>query len=114
MAKSIEELIAEGYCDARGAVVGATIVSLPNRKSKFRIVLLCIRDDFLYIYATDLKGNIGERVAVVEISKTENFILKANFWNQLLSFDYEGQHYEFTNFGAHKLLKQVFAEERSK
>lgn len=113
MAKSMEELIAEGYCDSRGVFVGATAVSLPNFDSKFRIVLLCIRENYLNIYKTDLKGNIGERVASVEISKTEDFILNANFFSQLLSFNYEGQHYEFTNFPAKKLLKQVFAKERS-
>ena len=95
-------------------VVGATAVSLPNFDSKFRVVLLFVKGNYLSIYKTDIKGNIYERVAIVEIAKLENFVLKANFFVQLLSFDYEGQHYEFTNFPASKLIKEVFAEERSK
>ena len=114
MGKSRDELIAEGYCDSRGVVVGATAVSLPNFDSKFRVVLLFAKGNYLSIYKTDIKGNIYERVTIVEIAKLENFVLKANFFVQLLSFDYEGQHYEFTNFPASKLIKEVFAEERSK
>lgn len=114
MAKFIDKLIAEGYCDSRGAAVCASVVSLPNWESKFRIVLLCVKNETLSFYRIDMKNNIGERVAAVEIPKTENFVLKANVFIQLLSFDYQGQHYEFTNFGAHKVLKQVFAEKLGK
>lgn len=114
MAKFLDKLIAEGYCDSRGAAVCASIVSLPNWESKFRIVLLCIKNECLSFYEIDLKNNIGKRVAIVEIPRTENFVLKANVFIQLLSFDYEGKHYEFTNFGAHKVLKQAFSEELNK
>lgn len=111
MNKLLEKLITEGYCDSRGAATCATIMALPNWESKFRVVLLCVKNEYLYFYEIDIKNNVGKRVAIVEISKVENFVLKANVLIQLLSFDYEGKHYEFTNFGNHKVLKQVFAEE---
>ncbi|MBE5884499.1 MAG: hypothetical protein E7291_08845 [Lachnospiraceae bacterium] len=76
MGKTRDELIAEGYCDSRGVVVGATAVSLPNFDSKFRVVLLLIKGNYLSIYKTDMKGNISERVAIVEIAKAENSRLK--------------------------------------
>jgi len=110
----IEKLITEGYCDSRGASACASIISLPGWESKFRIVLMCVKDEYLNFYETDIRNNIGNRVASVEISKAENFVFKANLWTQVLAFDYEGQHYEFTNFGNQKIFKQVFEEERSK
>ncbi len=114
MAKLIDKLLAEGYCDSRGAATCATIVSLPGWKKKFGVALLCVKDNYLSFYEIDLKSNVGERVAFVELAKVENFVLKASFFVQLLAFDYEGIHYEFTNFGNHKVLKQVFAEETDK
>ncbi len=113
MAKLLDKLLAEGYCDSRAAATCATIVALPGWKKKFKVTLLCVKDNYLSFYEIDLKNNVGERVAFVEIVKLENFVLKANLWTQLLAFDYEGDHYEFTNFGNHKVLKQVFAEERT-
>ena len=114
MAKSLKELILEGYCDGRGAVTGATVNSLPGWESKSGVVFMCIKDNFLGFYEIDFKGNVGKRVAVVEIAKLENFVFKAKFLVQFLSFEYEGKYYEFTNFGNHKALKRVFAEERGK
>lgn len=112
--RKIDDLITEGYCDSRRAAVCATIVSLPNWKSKLGIALLCVKDNFLSFYEVDLRNNIGDRVGYVELAKVENFILKANFLIQRLSFEYEGEYYEFTNFGNHKILKQVFAQECKK
>lgn len=114
MAKSRDELIAEGYCDSRGVIAGAAVVSLPNFDSKYRGVLLFVKDNYLNIYKADIRGNIFERVASVEIAKLENFVLKMGLLTQFLAFDYEGQHYEFTNVSALKLLKKVLTEERSK
>lgn len=114
MSKLMDKLLTEGYCDSRAAATCATIVSLPGWKKTFRVTLMCVKENYLSFYEIDLKNNVGERVAFVEIAKLENFVLKANLWTQLLAFDYEGEHYEFTNFGNHKVLKQVFAEERSK
>ena len=53
-------------------------------------------------------------MTVVEIAKLENFVFKAKFLVQFLSFEYEGKYYEFTNLGNHKALKRVFGEERDK
>ena len=114
MAKSLKELILEGYCDSRGAVTGATVNSLPGWESRSAITFMCIKDNYLNFYEIDFKGNIGKRVAVVEIAKLENFVFKAKFLVQFLAFEYEGKYYEFTNFGNHKVLKRVFEEERNK
>lgn len=112
--RKIDDLITEGYCDNRRAAVCASVVSLPNWKSKLGVALLCVKDNYLSFYEVDLKNNIGDRVGFVELAKVENFILKANVFVQLLCFEYEGEYYEFTNFGNHKILKQVFAEECDK
>lgn len=45
--RKIDDLITEGYCDSRRAAVCATIVSLPNWKSKLGIALLCVKDNYL-------------------------------------------------------------------
>ena len=110
--RKIEDLITEGFCDSRGGAVCATIVSLPGWKAKLGICLLCVKENVLSFYEVDLRNNIGECAGFVELKRAENFVFKANFWTQLLAFDYEGAHYEFTNFGNHKVLKAVFAEER--
>ena len=114
MAKLLDKLMEEGYCDGRAATTCATIVALPGWVSKLRVVLLCLKDNYLSFYEIDLKNNVGRRVAFVELAKVENFVLKANLLVQLLAFDYEDKHYEFTNFGNHKVLKQVLAEEMNK
>lgn len=114
MAKFIDKMILEGYCDSRGAATCASIRSLPNWTSNLGIVLLCIKDGILSFFEYDFKGNVGNRVAFVEISRTENFIIIANMLVQELSYDYEGQHYGFTNFSNHKVLKKTFEEELNK
>ncbi len=115
MFRKIEDLINLGYCDSRGAATCASVTRFPEgRRKKVGVLLLTVKDDYLHIYEIDLKSNIGDRVAYVEIKKAENFVLKANMFIQLLAFDYEGEYYEFTNFVNHKKLKQAFAEEREK
>ncbi len=116
MFRKIEDLISLGYCDSRGAATCASVISFPEgrRTKNFGVLLLTVKDEYLYIYEVDLKNNIGDRVVYVEIKKMENFILKANMFIQLLAFDYEGEYYEFTNFVNHKKLKLAFAEEREK
>lgn len=114
MAKFIDKMVSEGYCDSRGAATCASIRSLPNWDSKLGIVLLCVKDGILSFYEIDFKSNVGKRVAFVEISKTENFIIIANLLVQELSFDYKGQHFSLTNFSNHKVLKKVFEEELNK
>ncbi len=113
--RKIEDLIGLGYCDSRGAATCASVSSFPEgRRKKVGVLLLTVKDEYLHIYEVDLKSNIGDRVAYLEIKKMENFILKANMLIQLLAFEYEGEYYEFTNFVNHKKLKQAFAEEREK
>ena len=114
--RKIEDLITQGFCDQRGAATCASVSSFPEgkRTKKFGVLLLTVKDEYLHIYEVDLKNNIGDRVAYLEIKRMENFILKANMLIQLLAFEYEGEYYEFTNFTNHKKIKQAFAEEREK
>lgn len=113
MSKFQEKLIADGYCDHRGAGFCATATALP--KGDFGMVALCVNGNWLNLYDVDMKSNIGELAYKVELKRVENLEIKAGIFSQVLKFDYEGGHYSFTNFvGVKPALKAIEKETQNR
>ena len=112
MGKYQDKLIAEGYCDPRGAGFCATATRLP--KGDYGIVALCVVDKWLNLYDVDLKSNIGELLYSVNLKQIENLKIKAGIFSQVLKFEYKGEPYAFTNFAGVKPALQVIEEEANR
>lgn len=109
MSKFQEKLIADGYCDNRGAGFCATATQLP--KGEYGMVALCVKANKLNLYDVDMKSNLGELLYEVELKKIEKLKIKAGILSQVLRFEYEGSTYSFTNFVGVKPALKVIEEE---
>ena len=109
MSKFQEKLIADGYCDNRGAGFCATATQLP--KGEYGMVALCVKGNVLSLYDVDMKSNLGELLYEVELKKIEKLKIKAGILSQVLRFEYEGSTYSFTNFVGVKPALKVIEEE---
>lgn len=109
MAKFQDKLIADGYCDNRGAGFCATATKLP--KGEYGSVALCVKGSILHLYDVDLKSNIGDLLYEIDLKKIENLHIKTGIFNQVLRFEYEGNKYSFTNFVGVKPALKVIQEE---
>ena len=109
MSKFQEKLIADGYCDHRGAGFCATATSLPN--GDCGMVALCVNGNWLNLYDVDMRSNLGQLVYKVELKRVENLKIKAGIFSQVLKFDFDGAHYSFTNFLGVKPALKVIEEE---
>ena len=110
MGKYQSKLIAEGYCDIRGAGFCATATKLPN--GEYGIVALCVNKSKLNIYdVVDMKSNLGKLLYEVDLKKIKNLNIKAGFFSQVLKFEYEESIYSFTNFVGVKPALKVIEEE---
>ena len=111
MSKFQEKLIADGYCDNRGAGFCATATRLPS--GQYGMVALCVKDNILNLYDVDMKSNIGELLYEIDLKKTEDLKIKAGLLSQILKFEYNGFTYSFTNFVGVKPALKVIEEEVS-
>ena len=109
MGKYQEKLIAEGYCDPRGAGFCAKATRLP--RGEYGIVALCVVDKWLNLYDVDLKSNIGQLLYTVNLKQIENLKIRTGFFSQVLKFEYNGEAYSFTDFVGVKPALQVIEEE---
>lgn len=109
MGKFQDNLVADGYCDSRGAGFCATATRLPN--GEYGIVALCVKGNNLNLYDIDMKSNIGELLYTVELKNIENLKIRAHFFSQVLKFDYQGSRFSFTNFLGVKPSLKVIEEE---
>lgn len=107
-----EKLVADGYCDSRGAGFCASAVTLPN--GEYGLVAVCVKGNIFTVYDFDIKGNFGDILYEVELKKVENLKIKTGFFNQVLKFDYNGARYSFTNFLLVKPALKVIEEEANK
>ena len=110
MAKFQDKLIADGYCDARGAGFCATATSLPG--GVYGMVALCVREHVLYLYDVDMRGNIGELLHEIPLERIENLKIRTGFFSQVLRFEYEGAVFSFTNFVGVKPALEVIRQPR--
>ena len=106
--------IERGFCDERGAAFCATATKLPN--GEFGMVLLAVKEHALRIYDILNMREIGEllySVPLREISglKSKTGVIKMLLPGEVLSFDYNGAHYGFTNMYKVNEQLQVLREE---
>lgn len=109
MSKFQDKLIAEGYCDDRGAGFCATATRLPN--GEYGMVALCVKGNKLDIYDVDMKSDLDELLYEVELKRVDGLKIRAGFFSQVLKFGYEGATYSFTNFVGVKPALKVIEEE---
>ena len=109
MSKFQDKLVADGYCDQRGAGFCATATKLPG--GEYGIVCLCVNGGMLNLYDVDLKSNLGQQLYAVELKQVSNLKIKAGILSQLLRFDYQGGTFAFTNFMGVKPALKVIEEE---
>lgn len=114
MSKFQEKLIADGYCDFRGAGFCATATYLPFAIGREGLVALCVRGNNLDIYDVDIKSNIGELLYTVQLSNIDNLKIKSNLFSQVLNFEYKYERFSFTNFVGVKPALKVIEEESNK
>ena len=112
MSKFQEKLIADGYCDERGAGFCATATQLPN--GEFGMVALCVKGNTLGLYDVDMKSNLGRLLYKVELKSVENLKIKCSILSQVLKFTYQGSSFAFTNFLGVKPALKVIEEESKK
>ena len=109
MAKFQDNLIADGYCDNRGAGFCATATKLP--KGEYGMVALCVNGNNLNLFDVDMRSNIGELLYAVDLKQIENLKIRAGIFSQVLKFKYKGSTYSFTNFVGVKPALKVIEEE---
>lgn len=109
MSKFQDKLIADGYCDNRGAGFCATATKLPE--GEYGMVALCVNGNRLNLYDVDMRSNLGDLLYSVELKRVENLKIKTGLFSQVLRFDYNGTLYSFTNFAGVKPALKVIEEE---
>ena len=109
MSKFQEKLIADGYCDDRGAGFCATATQLP--KGEYGMVALCVKGNTLSLYDVDMGSNLGQLLYAVELKQIENLKIRCNLFSQVLKFTYQGCTYAFTNVLGVKPALKVIEEE---
>ena len=109
MSKFQDKLIADGYCDNRGAGFCATATQLPN--GDYGMVALCVNGNKLNLYDVDMKSNLGELLNEVELKRVDKLKIRTGLFSQVLKFEYEGATYSFTNFVGVKPALKVIEEE---
>ena len=109
MSKFQEKLIAEGFCDDRGAGFCATATKLP--KGEYGMVAICVNGNKLNLFDVDMKSNLGEILYEVDLKQIENLKIKSGLFSQVLKFDYNGSTFSFTNFVGVKPALKVIEEE---
>jgi hypothetical protein len=111
MAKFQDKLIADGYCDNRGAGFCATATKLPN--GEYGMVALCVNGSKLNLFDVDMRSNLGDLLYAVDLKQIENLKIKAGLFSQVLKFEYNGYTYSFNNFVGVKPALKVIEEEAS-
>lgn len=111
MAKFQDKLIADGYCDNRGAGFCATATKLPN--GEYGMVALCVNGSKLNLFDVDMRSNLGDLLYAVDLKQIENLKIKVGLFSQVLKFEYNGYTYSFNNFVGVKPALKVIEEEAS-
>lgn len=112
MSKFQDKLIADGYCDDRGAGFCATATNLPN--GEYGLVALCVNGSNLNLFDVDMRNNLGALLYTVDLKQIEKLKIRTGFFTQILKFEYNGYPYSFTNFFGVKPILKVIEEESSK
>lgn len=88
--------------DDRHIAVCANAKKLPN--GEFGLCYLLLKDDFINIYDTDMKGNLFDLLYSINLKEISNFKSSSFIFNPYLKFEYENFTYKFADFGNAKLF----------
>ena len=90
-----DKMIAEGYCDERGAAFVAKGTKAPN--GEYGLALLAVKGNHLYISEIDFHENVGKVYYDIELSKITDLKIRTFFFAPLFRFKYNGEEFSFTN-----------------
>lgn len=112
--KFLQENIAKGVCDERGAVFCATAVRLPD--GNFGMVTLGVKGNVLSIFDCNMKGIIGEALYSIPLKDVSDVKINDNFFAELikgysLRFTHNGFTYTFKNAAMQKNALAVIRSE---
>lgn len=93
--KYLDGLLIKGLIDIRKQAAFFSARKLPN--GEYGLTLLCLKDNILNIYDTDLKQNVGILMYSVDLTKVTNFKSSTFMLNSYLKFTYEGNDYKFVD-----------------
>lgn len=93
--KYLDGLLIKGLVDIRKQAAFFSARKLPN--GEFGLCLLCLKDNVLNIYDTDMKQNIGMLMYSVDLTKVTNYKASTFMLNSYLKFTYDGYDYKFVD-----------------
>lgn len=88
--------------DNRQLAVCANAKKLPN--GEFGLCYLLLKDNFINVYDTDMKGNLFELLYSINLKQVSNLKSSSFIFNPYLKFDYENFTYKFVDFGNAKMF----------
>ncbi len=101
--KHEEWIIKYGYLmDNRQIAVCANAKNLPN--GEFGLCYLLLKDDYMNIYDTDMKGTLFDLLYSINLKQISNLKSSSFIFNPYLKFDYENFTYKFVDFGNAKMF----------
>ena len=112
MSKFHKKMISNGLCDERGAGFCAIANKLP--RGEHGMVALCVKDNMLNIYDTDIRSNIGDLLYQIKLGdvvclKSHKFPFYSSLW-----FVYQGYDYAFNHLIQVKHSLKVIRDEYNK
>lgn len=108
----LDVLLERGFIYDRNAAVVANAKALPN--GEYGLVLLCLKENTLFIYDIDFHHNVGDLLYKIDLAKASAFKSSSFIFNRYLKFIYEGSHYKLVDFGNAKCFLQALFSEMNK
>lgn len=96
----LDNLLIRGIVDIRKQVVVASAKKLP--RGEFGLCLMCLNQNFLNIYDTNMKQDVGELLYSVDLTKITNFKASSFVFNTYLKFTYSNFKYKIVGFARAK------------
>jgi hypothetical protein len=108
-----QKLVAEGYCDERGAGFCATVTRWPGGMRG--VVCLCVQGSLLNVYDVNIKSELKDRIFQFRLNEITALKIRMNIFSQKLQFKYGDNLFSFTNFlGVRSALDTIKEESMKK
>ena len=104
-------LLAGGFVDDRKLAGVAHAARLPN--GEFGFCLMCLKDNMLNLYDTNIKQEIGELLYSVDLKNITKLKTSTFIFNSYIKFTYEGFNYKLVDC-MHKEMYRAIKEETMK
>ena len=82
--------------DERQMAVCANAKKLPN--GEFGLCYLFLKDKYLNVYDTDMKGNIFDQLYTIDLNNISELKFSSFIFNTYLKFNFNGFVYKFVDF----------------